>query len=163
MDQFFAASRQIMGEEDWASMFEFRLLPTFARITQKRDALALMNSLGATLVMWGNLVQQSGKPIDAQIKFLGTDLDITMSGSIQPVQSAPILAYFALGAAGSKLQQTGDLVGAREMFVRARKAAAALDQLTKSTSSTELNEAQIKKIEEEVAARGARQDAATET
>ena len=154
MDQFFAATRQIIGEEEWAPMFEFRLLPTFARITQKGEAVALMDSLGATLVIWGNLVQQSGKPIDAQIKFLGTELDITMSGPIQPVQSAPILAYFALGAAGAKLQQIGDLVGAREMLVRARKAATALDQLTKSTRSTELNEAQIKKIEEEAAARG---------
>ena len=43
-------------------MFEFRLLPTFARITQKADAAALMESLRTTLVIWGNLVQQSGKP-----------------------------------------------------------------------------------------------------
>ena len=150
MDQFFTATRQIMGEEEWASLFEFRLLPTFARITQKKEAADLKDSLGATLVIWGSLVQQSGKPVDVQMKLLGTELDITMGGEMQPIRNAPILAFFALSAAGAELRRRGDLAAAREMYLRARKPAAALDQLSKSTRSTEINEGSIRKIEEEI-------------
>src|SRR5438093_285433 len=78
MNQFFAAEQQIISEEDWSNNFEFRFLPPYARILKKQDAIERRASMGATLIIWGSVVQQSYTQLRVVLHLLGDEVDLTL-------------------------------------------------------------------------------------
>ncbi len=135
MTQFFKAQQRIIEDEEWSKDFEFRFLPPFVQVQKKKDAATRLQAMAATLIIWGQINQESGAHLKVTMHFLGPQLDIKLDGDLLPSLTINLLEYFALCAAGFANQGKGDLVQARRMFELARTPGSQIDQMAKSNSN----------------------------
>lgn len=59
VQQFFAVIQQVLHEEQWAPNFEFRVLPANVRVRDEHEAAVRFKSLEATLLIWGQVIQEN--------------------------------------------------------------------------------------------------------
>lgn len=136
MNQFFMAANRIIKQDEWAKNFEFRVLPSNIRVLNIQDAVTQRTSLDATLIIWGEVIQQSYSPLKLDFHFLGTELDLTMQGLLDPFTLIRFLKFFALSAAAFSNKANGEYKRARELFLLARGPASELDKQGKDNNNT---------------------------
>ena len=127
MNQFFVASQRLLTQEDWTKDFEFRILPPYARILTMSDALKQRESIGATLLIWGSVVQES--KLQTNFHLLGTELDLTLTGTPDPFYPVFSLKLWSLSAAALKLKAERQYDRAKQFLILAREPAGKLDAL----------------------------------
>jgi len=129
MRQYFSAAKRACDAERWLDNFEFRFLPAYVRFHRKQDAVRRYESMGATLVIWGEILQQHNAPLKINQNILGTKVDIRAAGQMELSFAGIFLAFYALCSAGFRLADAGKLNEAVEMFAFAKSGPAhALDK-----------------------------------
>jgi hypothetical protein len=130
MRQYFNAAKRACDAEHWLDDFEFRFLPAYVRFQGKQDAAGRLDSMGATLVIWGEILQQHDQPLKMNQNILGAKVDMRMAGPMELSHHGSFLAFWALCGAGFRLGDAGKRNEAVNMFALAKKGpASALDEL----------------------------------
>ncbi|MBI4299844.1 MAG: hypothetical protein HY677_01820 [Chloroflexi bacterium] len=148
MNQFFTAANGIINQENWAQSFEFRFLPPNIRIHNTQEAVAQRTSLGATLIIWGEVIQQSYSPLRIVFHLLGTELDLTMQGPLDPFTPIPFLKFCALSAAAFSHRANGEHQRARELFLLARSPASELDKQANTNTNVAIIDGCVSKLDD---------------
>jgi hypothetical protein len=131
IQQFFAATQQVLHEEEWAPNFDFRMLPANVRVRDQQEAAAKFKAMGATLLIWGQVIQEN--ELQMRMRLTGIELNMTFTGPVSPLFLSPSLKLWSLMAAFMVLKQKGAfreaeqyldlaLVPARQVDAQARGA-----------------------------------------
>jgi hypothetical protein len=137
MTQFFTAQERIIEEEDWSKDFEFRFLPPYAHMHNRRDAEDRLQSMRAVLVIWGQIVQETGKTVRATMLLVGPELNLTMElPCLETKIVATSLKFYALVAAAFSEKAAGRPGEAIGIFTMAKTPAAELDRMTDKGSTS---------------------------
>ena len=135
--QFFDALRGPLAERLWYDDFAFRTLPPFVRVANERQAHERYASLSASLLFWGTVVQRAGQPLMLRINLTGDDTQLAFTGQMEPIQISAFFGYYILTTAGYSELTTGDPSLALRLFHDAIDFAHSVDEMTKSTTSSE--------------------------
>jgi hypothetical protein len=127
MHQFFTATEHLLMEKPWFQLFEFRFLPSSVRVSTAQDAERQRTTLGATVLLWGNVIQQIDKPLYFELHLSGRDTDLNMSGNFDPPTLLFSFPYFLLSAAAYSAWKSGERDRARKLFAFALEPANAID------------------------------------
>jgi hypothetical protein len=126
--QFFRVVENTLREYPLAQELKFRFLPQFTKITSKQDALAYLDKLHATLVVWGNITQRSQQPLEVRLEMQAAVHTYDFSElSIEHFPMLP-LQYFTFFEAAQAVDRRGDADRARRLYLQARPLGAKMDQ-----------------------------------
>jgi len=120
MRQYFDSTKRACEAEHWLDDFEFRFLPSYVRFRSKQDATKLWKFMGATLVIWGEILQQRNVPLTMTQNLLGPEVDIKSGGPMELSLAGAFLAFYALSCAGYLLGEGGKRAEAVKKFSLAK-------------------------------------------
>ena len=159
LKQFFDATKHLLMEKPWFQLFEFRFLPPSVRVSTAQDAERLRIALGASILLWGNVIQQIDKPLYFELHLSGRDTNLNMSGSVDPQSFLLFFQYYLLSATAYSIWKGGEYDSARQLFNFALEPANAIDDRLQSDGKPRTQVAQIRRwlaeLDAEVAAHGA--------